>query len=763
VQSSLDPVNRAQLRQNSDSWAHCSGRCYDPAIMSASHKQLPSPTAKGAQASAAAKVFELTIKIATSWLGALSAYSAAVVLAVAAYRTMPDKLGLSATLCAAIVLAPLIAAFAFHALPTIREERRRKWLTSVPLFEKPGYFQLAPREDEETFGRADGKHDEILNWLRRPPSGLLYLAGSSGTGKSSLLAAWVLPKLKREGTAIIRLRGYQDPARSLEEELKRPGVIWKRTRPEAKDLNELFEEARQRLLPARLLVVFEQFEEFLILQEKQQQARFLHFLTTQASQAYSSATILLVFRTEYDGFIQDLRLPAPIPGRTLQKVTAFTETAALRFLLGSGLGFNEHLQADVLREAAELEGTKGLIRPVTLNLCGLVLSRFATTLPREYRPGRLIRGFVRESIFQKEISETATILLPKLISPQVTNQPQSIEDMAKGTELSPRQIQGVMFRLGEPERSIVRPLNDECTYWQISHDFLVPLIDTILAPLKERIWKRVRPWLPLACAAAMVCIFLLGRTLYLDPIGELSRLGWKIESQRDPGTQHLDSYTLTYQCRFPTGSVYDSTLTVSNSIPPPESARLLSRISVPFTVILNDPPQFDSANFGDWGSATKLTELDLRFGGHVRPWRGFDISAMRGLGHLSSLDLSFSPVLDGNLKDLPASLVSLNLSEDRITDAGLKDLPRSLKSLDLRRSNIRGTSFKDLPQSLTYLNLRETDVTDAVLKDLPKSLQTLNILGTDVTEEGLAVLPKSVTLVTDPRSGRVVGRWVSVD
>jgi hypothetical protein len=250
----------------------------------------------------------------------------------------------------------------------------------------------------------------------------------------------VLPWLERDGVKIFRLRGYQDPARVLEEELKRPGAIWKRTPPDSSDLNKLVDEAAKRLQPARLLIVFDQFEEFLILKQQDQRARFVEFLTTQASESSSSATILLAFRTEYDGFIQALKLPTPIPGHNLQKVSAFTEIAARDFLEASGLGFDQQLPANVLREAAEVEETKGLIRPVTLNLFGLVLSRFANGLPSEFRLGRLIRGFVRESIFQKEIAEFTPLLLPKLISPQITKQPRSITDLASGTGLTPQQV-----------------------------------------------------------------------------------------------------------------------------------------------------------------------------------------------------------------------------------------------------------------------------------------------------------------------------------
>jgi len=57
-------------------------------------------------------------------------------------------------------------------------------------------------------------------------------------------------------------------------------------------------------------------------------------------------------------------------------ISPFTENAAQEFMRKSGLTLNPDLLRAVLREAAENEQTLGLIRPVTINLCGLVLSRF---------------------------------------------------------------------------------------------------------------------------------------------------------------------------------------------------------------------------------------------------------------------------------------------------------------------------------------------------------------------------------------------------
>jgi hypothetical protein len=694
--------------------------------------------------------------------------------------------------------------FFSHTLPTLLERRRKNRLAEVTGSTRPGYFQLAVREDEAAFQRADGKHEEVLRWLQHTPANVLYLTGSSGAGKSSLLAAWILPKLEREGVKVIRLRGYQDPARALEDELKRPGAIWKRNPPDTTDLNALFEEARQRVQPSRILVVFDQFEEFLILQEEQQRARFVEFLTVQATLRETRSAILLVFRAEYDGFVQDLNLPVPIPGQNLQKVSAFTQRAAQDFLLGSGLQIQPQLLADVLREAAEVEETKGLIRPVTLNLCGLVLARFATGLPHAFRPGRLIRGFVHESVFQNDVREASPILLPKLISQQGTKQPQAVEDLARGTSLSPRQSQGVMFKLGDPERGIVHALDPEYTMWEISHDFLVPMINSMLAQWRVSLWRKMRPWLPLGYVAVLLIALFVVPRLIPDPISELNKVHWqtRLVDANNPKDAKLakngDKYLLTF-----------------NSVPPPESLRFLKRIPGPFAVKLTGIQSFDKVHFGAWAGLTKLTALGLESDA------GFeDISAAKDLLHvtmfepplgfeftdadlgnlppsLASFELLSPQVTDAGLKALPRSLTSLVLYSENITDAGIGHLPRSLTSLDLGPEvlisdeglkalpgsltsfsfqnaqlitdaglkylppslksfeinhgvQITDAGYKDLPRSLTSLafNARDTQITDAGVKDLPKSLTSLDFgsgAGAQITDQGLKDLPRSLT------------------
>ena len=180
---------------------------------------------------------------------------------------------------------------------------------------------------------------------------------------------------------------------------------------------------------------------------------------------------------------------------------------------------------DVLREAAEIEQTKGLVRPITINLCGLVLGRFATGLPRGFRPGQLIRGFLQESVFLASIRDVAPLVVPHLISGYVTKRPRSVEELANETTVDAAEVRGCLRILRQRERAIVRPLDEEQKTWEISHDFLVPLLDSIVARWRVSLWRKTRPWLPWVVAACMVVTVVADMNWRKDAILELTEMG----------------------------------------------------------------------------------------------------------------------------------------------------------------------------------------------------------------------------------------------
>src|SRR5271156_2903740 len=115
------------------------------------------------------RVIEGTLGRAKSWVGLLTAYVGAFAAAIIAFQKLPEPfksapLWLRVTLLSAVPVLALV----FHAIPELVERRRKKRLTEITGHLQAGYFQLAPRENEDSFmARADGIHEEILRWIEQ--------------------------------------------------------------------------------------------------------------------------------------------------------------------------------------------------------------------------------------------------------------------------------------------------------------------------------------------------------------------------------------------------------------------------------------------------------------------------------------------------------------------------------------------------------------------------------------------------------------------
>ena len=710
----------------------------------------PRPTAAAGVADSGATgvdhLIQHTLDIAKSWIGLLTAYVVAVTSAVVAYQNFAEPLkGSSRWTLLALLATPLLVALVFQAIPELIDRRRRKQLTEITGHLQAAYFQLAPREDEASFTRADGKHEEILRWLEHRISPVLYLTGLSGSGKSSLLAAAVLPRLERKDTLVIRLRGYQDPVAALEQELLRLGVESNNPTAEAGGGRALLERACRDLRPRRLLVVLDQFEEFVVLQGPDKQQRFEQLMLA-LRQPIDELTFLFVFRSEYIGLIEKLALPPLNQNTNWKEVPPFTERAARDFVQASNLKVRDDILRDVLREAAEIEQTRGIIRPVTINLCGLVLERFVAGLPRGFRPGGLIRGFLRESVLLPQIRDIALVLVPHLITGYLTKRPRTVAELAADIASDPATVRGCLRVLGQSDRAIVRPLDENQQTWEISHDFLVPLLDSIVGRWRMPFWRRLRSWLPWLAATAMVVAVVVAANRKGDPIDELTKLGWTVHQ---------------------TGK--ELALSFSGH-PPRESVKALRRISQPLDVriystdniaslsgwsVLRNPTTltisgFNVTDVSPLKEVTNLTKLDLDGQGVI------DVSPLKGLKNLTALNLSFTKVRDlSPLREL-TNLTTLGLAGTGVTDVSpLKGLMR-LTELDLDDTGVMDVSPLRELKGLTSLVLRDTKVSDvSPLKDLNK-LTTLDLFATKVSDvsplrelKGLTSLDLRGTEVSD--------------
>ncbi|MBI1358258.1 MAG: hypothetical protein GC160_28315 [Acidobacteria bacterium] len=616
-----------------------------------------------------------------AWLIRAAVYLAIfAAVAFGTWHEWDDLERLHAALPVGMLLLPALA-IAFGELgPGWKARERRKELHRRGArggTTQPGYFRLRPYEDGEALTRADGAHLETLHWIQRAKAPLLFLTGVSGAGKSSLLNASVLPGLRAEGWTVVAARSFGDPTEQLVSALLEPDRIWKKPPGDADDPRALLERAAKR--SGRLLVVLDQFEEFLILHEESsaERERLTRLLESITAEPIAGLTVLCVFRSDYKGAYMQTGLPPLAQDGNWEEIAAFYLPAARRFLEDSGMQIDADLLERVIDEATAVEETKGLIRPITLNMFGLVLQRYGGRLPEDVAPGRLLRSYLEEAIGRGDLRETAPGLLRPMLTDAGTKRPRTVEELSLESGAPATQARGCL--LGLEEQGLVRRLDRAGTTWEISHDFLARMLGPILAGWREKLWRRARPALAPAALAVGLAALVWGPVaqwaMANGALAELNNLYCPARLEPDKG--------------------YEVNCTDAIEL---EKALLL----------LHQLPQ----------------ELHLDLSGTEVT----DLSPLQGLSSLASLDLSVTEVTDLSPLQGLSSLTSLSLSSTEVTDLSPLQGLSSLTSLKLWGTGVTDLSPLQGLSSLTSLSLLGTEVTDREIEQLKQAKSDLQII-----------------------------------
>jgi hypothetical protein len=364
---------------------------------------------------------------------------------------------------------PLLAVTTQAALEwrAERQGQRLRALAVEPGRVPVGYFRIGPYggADRERFDRADEVQWKVLNWIRYTVNVPLYLTGDSGCGKSSLLNACVIPILREAGWTVVVTRVWQDPVEALRQALLRSHSA---AAAEPRSLRAGLE-AVAAAAGGDLLVVMDQFEEFVILSSDEARSRFVALLDDLRADPIAGLRLMLVLRSDYEALIEECGLPQLRQGDNHVFVGRFTLTAARSFMARSSLGLGNEQSVQLLATAAALDQTPGLIRPITLNVLGTLLSAGQPTAP-SLDARLLIRRYIEQTIAQPVLRDRAPAVLDALITGYDTNRPMPELELVKATKLRRGEVRAVMN--GMAAAGLVRPLDSEQAIWELSHDFV---------------------------------------------------------------------------------------------------------------------------------------------------------------------------------------------------------------------------------------------------------------------------------------------------
>ncbi len=594
-----------------------------------------------------------------------------------------------------------------------RRERRLVRIGAGDVVERASRFCLAPRSaaDRDAFTRGDRAHETVVSRIvDAEDHSLFFLTGASGVGKTSLLAAWVIPALEKRDPpfVVVEMRGYADPLGFLMVALRKQGTVWERP-PRYDDARQALEGAARKAAPSRLLIVIDQFEEFIILNDEAAQAPARAFLADLAARPIRGAQVLLSLRSDKDYVValQDLEVPGMTMHETWYEVGGFEALEARAFLSGGGLDLSDSLLEEALDEARRIEGRDAArIRPIVLNLIGLALARQAGQIATR---GGLASRYVRENLRAPDLAEEAPRLLARMITDAGTKRPMAVTALANAVGMSSGVVRGVLHRLsGE---GLVRRLDKENETWEVTHDFVAQIIGQALGRLRVPWWRAVSRQLgPVALAlwlAAVLGAWPIYQTVVLP--NQIARSGvgikwvsdgWHVEIVGDPTPD-------------------TETLLVSRVLP------LVQRLSHVTSLEVRGNDALETLTLPDLPTLASL---------EVSGNSALETLTLPDLPALASLEVNGNDALETlTLPDLPA-LASLEVNgNDSLATLTLPDLP-TLASLEVGwNSALETLTLPDLP-TLASLEVNGNDALEALtLPDLP-TLASLEVSWNDALE-----------------------------
>jgi DNA-binding SARP family transcriptional activator len=273
--------------------------------------------------------------------------------------------------------------------PTVTELPRPSVREAPPALagDEPPYLGLQTF-DERDAARFFGRAADVARLLDRlGETRFLAVIGSSGSGKSSLVRAGLIPALRRgalpgsDRWSIQVLRPGAAPVRTLAHEmvdLDRSSLdrdaTFRRLLRDDRELHELVRRARQHGLDAAgVLVVVDQLEEvFTLCSDVEQRRAFLDNLTTAATTLDGRTIVIATLRADFYGRLADHPRLADLASAHQFLVPPMDEVGLAAAIEGpahaAGLRLEPRLTETILRDVARQPGALPLLGHALLEL-----------------------------------------------------------------------------------------------------------------------------------------------------------------------------------------------------------------------------------------------------------------------------------------------------------------------------------------------------------------------------------------------------------
>ena len=499
----------------------------------------------------------------------------------------------------------------------------------------------------------------------------------------------------------------------------------------------------------KLLIVLDQFEEFLILANPERQREFAAFVAEMQVEPGKEALAAPCASQRLSDVAGRGRSASAARWReSVSSSGVFNSAAATEFMKKSGLDLQPEALQTLLTSAAVLDDTPGLVRPITLNVTGYILASGTPVAP-SLDAGTLVRTYIEQTVQQPGLRDGGPQLLEQMITEQGTKQPRSEKDLADKAKLRPAEVRAIMNGLSDA--GLARPLDAGQGVWELSHDFIAHTVARFLGRRRGDLRRYALAYAAPALLAMTLAVG-VGAAIWEQSStarlrAELGDLGVTTSHNPDGGIHATMGKAITDEKLFVIG---------------PKLVRLPNLSSLAFAF----PAEKKVTNLEPLKGLTALQRLDLR-GTQVA-----NLEPLKGLTALQTLDLSGTQV--ANLEPLKGltALQRLDLKGTKVANLEpLKGLT-ALQTLDLDGTQVANLEPLKGLTALQRLDLNGTQVANLEpLKGLT-ALQRLDLNGTQVANleplKGLTALQRldlNGTQVAnlEPLKGLTALRWLDLN
>ena len=355
---------------------------------------------------------------------------------------------------------------------------------AAPLPERPykllDYFEA--RDAAIFFGREEETRrlSSLIHAHR-----LVLLYGASGTGKTSLLLAGVVPRLEGTDPAYeaLYVRALEDPAqvirRALQRRLPEAGLPLDAPLPDLLD-------AATRALGRTLVLILDQFEEFFIRLSPEFRAAFIAELGRLYDARDVPVKVVLSLREDWLGPVSEIEGRIPEVFRTRMRLLPLTRAQAEEAITAPaarmGVGYELALVGRLLEDLAR--GGEAAVMPPQLQLVCSALydnlgpdERRITLAAYEGLGGAqgVLRQYLDDELNRlgRDEAALARAALEELVTSQGTKAVKSSDELALSRGVQRARLEPVLEKLVRARLLRVLEREEGGTAYELAHEYLI--------------------------------------------------------------------------------------------------------------------------------------------------------------------------------------------------------------------------------------------------------------------------------------------------